>query len=240
MSNKVEINGLTFIMHNLCLFGDYAGTGSVGRANVAYLKDNLKWIDVPSWKDEYLVDSEVEMLIKHEAYGTTICYIREDLFPEYETRLDNYPLLCEDTHSAIAMELEQEAWEDYGAKDFLKDLTKQTLDRIGDEETREAVELIFESYDRDNDDLWLLFQEGRYLLSGDESRMDGDQWYFANDDVIEGLFDRTDFLENIVDYALEIDVVLMGLARLFDGLFEVQCKEVQANFSTQVSQALFQ
>ena len=96
--------------------GNYAGSGLVGQSNYRVIKDELA------------EDIEAGRIIEvYGSHGFKALYYRTD-FPMPVTlanvlwRLDRYPLLSDDDHSELEMEVESEAWEDFGRKDFKRAL----------------------------------------------------------------------------------------------------------------------
>jgi len=72
--------------------------------------------------DKHVMRRSVTIIGGHGTYG--IAYVGQPTrkIRELCSSLDGYPLLDEDDHSHLEMELEGEAWDDDGRKDFLRDL----------------------------------------------------------------------------------------------------------------------
>jgi hypothetical protein len=86
--------------------------------------------------------SEELLLADGDADGLSldIRFITEEMLSEIES-LENYPLLSEDDHSSLELELQEEAWTDWAERDFSRAL-EQRLSSVleNDERAEEIVE----------------------------------------------------------------------------------------------------
>ena len=84
--------------------------------------------------------SEELLLADGDADGLSldIRFITEEMLSEIES-LENYPLLSEDDHSQLEMELQEEAWTDWAEQDFSRALEKRLSAVLEDEERAEEI-----------------------------------------------------------------------------------------------------
>ena len=88
------------------------------------------------------VFSEELLLADGDADGLSldIRFITEEMLSEIES-LENYPLLSEDDHSSLELELQEEAWTDWAERDFSRALEKRLSSVLeNDERADEIVE----------------------------------------------------------------------------------------------------
>lgn len=104
----------------LTLWGDYVGD-SVTRANYVALLE--------SYPDAFL--------LAEWGHGSHALLLREDgeissaLADELHGLVD-YPLVCEDTHSTLELELELEDWTSWARRDLRHDVESKIYDELGD------------------------------------------------------------------------------------------------------------
>ena len=137
----------------LTLSGDYCGHGSVGIANRRVLLESFSFLNVRkgSFDTEQVYlsdDKELIASIDEESWNDFISVI---------SILGDYPLIDEEIHSEIEMELQDKAWELYVKDAFLDVLDKKHLwrDLLNEEDVRklfykacqEANEYWFEEID---------------------------------------------------------------------------------------------
>lgn len=148
-------------------FGDHDNSGTVERSNYRALVD-----------DEHVMRRSV---LVEGGYGTTgIAYIG---FPTRRIRaicdsLYGYPLLDEDAHSEMEMEMETEQWADHGRHDFKRAIEEAFDLDLDDRETHGTPEDLDGLLDR----LWWSYSEGG---SGDTHWFEGDACCFRHDGAIE-------------------------------------------------------
>ena len=124
----------THFSHALLVYGDYCNTGAVGKANVETVL-----------KDTDLCE-RVGVIELNEAYNTTslmfpISALEDTELCELLESLDNYPVLDEDLMFQIENEMQGDAWESYGRRDFDKHL--RTLGYDTNELSSDDLDLIF-------------------------------------------------------------------------------------------------
>jgi hypothetical protein len=116
------------------LYGDYNG-GLVNKANYTYF--------VEVFGD---LDGVVEIYGDYDLHGIAIepdLLASNEEIKEMFARLEDYPLVCEDTYDTVCAESEEEAWESWVRSEFrsqlyhyhdddeiIDDLTNEDLDRI--------------------------------------------------------------------------------------------------------------
>jgi hypothetical protein len=65
-------------------------------------------------------------------------YVSEEMLSEIES-LENYPLLSEDDHSSLELELQEEAWADWAERDFSRALEKRLSSVLENDERAEEI-----------------------------------------------------------------------------------------------------
>ena len=65
-------------------------------------------------------------------------YVTEEMLSEIES-LENYPLLSEDDHSSLELELQEEAWADWAERDFSRALEKRLSSVLENDERAEEI-----------------------------------------------------------------------------------------------------
>ena len=104
------------LVHANLSYGDYAGSGSVGEANVRVVEDMLE-------EDDEL---EGHLFTVGGSHGYQAIAIRmNSRHPEVLgllERLASYPLLDEEAHSELELERAEEAWQNWGRDDFVRRL----------------------------------------------------------------------------------------------------------------------
>jgi hypothetical protein len=136
--------------------GDYSG-GTVEMSNYRVIKND------PALQDK------VAYGYSGYGYKSVIVPIFEgqktpEEISEIEERLNDYPLLDEDEHSQLEMELEGEAWNDYGRDEFIKDALVPFLDQYLDMDKDEMKDVL----DEKPDEVWRVYHAVRENGPGDE------------------------------------------------------------------------
>ena len=159
--------------------GYYVGVGLVGQSNYRVIKDELA------------EDIEAGRIIEvYGSHGFKALYYRTD-FPMPVTlanvlwRLDRYPLYNEDDHSELEHEVESEAWEDFGRKDFKRALETEYDGAVIDGMSCDAF---FDNVDDAWLDAWWHYGVQKYNVEGGAGgHEDGNSgvWYFCIDDWID-------------------------------------------------------
>jgi hypothetical protein len=67
-----------------------------------------------------------------------IRFITEEMLSNIES-LENYPLLSEDDHSSLEMELQEEAWADWAERDFSRALEQRLSSVLENDERAEKI-----------------------------------------------------------------------------------------------------
>ena len=161
---KLIIGNLTFEAMPACDFGDYGGSGSVGRANLNVLRDQFKdrlcveafsrYDSDGTIKDSRVHQREsdysgVDLIILEGGYSSESAYIRipsddesdDDYRAEYQgivSNLENYPVLSDDELSQVEVEWCDEAIEEIAKYDLSRELRAYPLPGC-DDDTLEAV-----------------------------------------------------------------------------------------------------
>lgn len=153
----------THFNHSLLVYGDYCNTGAVGRANVESILAMTELCD------------RVGVIELHEHYNTTslmfpIAALQDAELIELLEGLDNYPCLDDEAMSRIEHEMQDEAWESYGRREFIQVLAKLGVNTEDLEDDR--VDAL----------MGALESESNYGIGS----MDGDSWYY-NWDRMGGL-----------------------------------------------------
>jgi len=91
-----------------------------------------------------------------------IRYITEEMLEDIES-LEGYPLLCEEDHSALQLDDQWEAWQDWACRDFSRQLEQRLSSLFSDEEKAEqtieslsedALSTVFESLRESSNEYW--------------------------------------------------------------------------------------
>lgn len=81
------------------------------------------------------------------SYGSTTIYVRADIWTKCEYgRLDDYPLLSDDTHSEIEMEWENEAFESWAESDLIRSLDDRQQEKLDTMPDETRTGLTWEAY----------------------------------------------------------------------------------------------
>lgn len=152
---SVDKDTATHFNHSLLVYGDYCNTGAVGKANVQSILDDTELCE------------RVGIIELNEAYNTTslmfpISALDDAELLERLERLDDYPCLDDELMASIENDMQSEAWESYGRRDFDRHL--QSLGHDTD--------------DLSSNDLDELFDKIRQSANYDIGHVDGDSWYF--------------------------------------------------------------
>lgn len=145
----------THFNHALLVYGDYCNAGVVGRTNVETIL-----------ADEALCE-RVGVIELNDHYNTTslmfpIEALRDAELIELLTALDNYPCLDDEAMRDIENDMQSEAWESYGRRDF-----DRHLESLG-----------YDTNDLSSDDLDSIFNDIQNMANYDVGHVDGDSWYF--------------------------------------------------------------
>lgn len=152
---SVDVKQATHFSHPLLVYGDYCNTGAVGKANVQSILEDADLCE------------RVGIIELNEAYNTTslmfpISALEDVELCELLEKLDDYPCLDDELMYELENEMQGDAWESYGRRDFDRHL--RTL-----------------GYDTDelsSDDLDSIFQDIQQAANYDIGHVDGDSWYF--------------------------------------------------------------
>lgn len=116
---RVEYTGVPFTPIPYCTFGDYDNSTAVERSNVRVMRERFPWLvhvrgNYGSEMLGYLGREETQNPALLEAIA----------------ELEQYPIADESDESELETEMEIEAWNDWGKRDFEKDLVDvlDTLD----------------------------------------------------------------------------------------------------------------
>lgn len=91
-----------------------------------YNNDTVKVANARVIRGEYQWD---EVLNEEDGISLDVRFIKEDLL-ETITSLESYPLISEDEHSQLTMELEQESWEGWAASEWRDAVVKEAQNYI--------------------------------------------------------------------------------------------------------------
>lgn len=189
----IQINGIKYHSHNALSCGDYSDNGMVGISNVEVIRENHAGKVLDVWSDldpqEDYDPTEIEVILVRGNWSSRTVYVREDLFDEYEAKLDNYPLLDEDDHSDREHDQAQQDWADYGARDFLLEIKKKAIALYEDPD----LELYLETYEPSNDELWNLYNEN----SNYGSCYEGYSTYFYIEEAVSEIA-KMDFFRDLL------------------------------------------
>ena len=164
MKNTVTIKGIKYNRLPACDYGDYGGSGSVGHANIRYLKENhpnyhqismgymeryaesdsdyysakISGYKYPDYDD--LIMEKPELVIEIGDYSSVCAWIRDDIDieNEYTASLENYPCLDEQIISEIEMEWESEAWDSWVKSDLMNGFNKSLSESLENETINQA------------------------------------------------------------------------------------------------------
>lgn len=104
-----------FYFPPLLSFSDSHG-GSTERSNLRIFEERFK--DVPGWRNKkYPQDGEsimIDIFCDHQGIIATLC------------ALADYPIISDDDHSKIQIELESEAWDTWLSRELLRRIEKHT------------------------------------------------------------------------------------------------------------------
>lgn len=150
----------THFNHSLLVYGDYCSTGAVGRANVESILAMTELCE------------RIGVIELHEAYNTTSIMFPIEALQDAELiellhGLDNYPCLDDEAMSRIEHEMQDEAWESYGRREFDK-----YLESLG-----------YDTNELSSDDLDSIWDEIRCMANYDIGHVEGDSWYFDFDSM---------------------------------------------------------
>ena len=167
---RVEYQGVPFTPIPYCTFGDYDGSTAVERSNLRVMRERFPWLV------HVTGDYGSEML----GYLGKLEYQNPDLIEAIEG-LESYPVADEDDESQLELEMESEAWADYGRSDFRRALAKHT--RISDDRDLDLDDVP----DRAIDELWYLGADAYNLNGGPGFMIEGGGGvYFLINDWIKG------------------------------------------------------
>ena len=141
---RVHEVGIPFTWIDLATFGDYDNSSEIERSNHRVMREQFPWL--------------VHVHGSHGSEGLGYLGKRENQNPTLLEALDalaDYPILDESDCSELEMDMESEAWSDYGRADFLDELAKH-LDAMHPEREhdRDAIDLYF------GDDVYTLWHDG--------------------------------------------------------------------------------
>jgi hypothetical protein len=90
-----------------------------------------------TFKDSYAKEL---LLADGDADGLSldVRYVTEEMLEDIES-LESYPLLSEDDHSSLELELQQEAWADWAERDFSRALENRLSSLLEDDERAEET-----------------------------------------------------------------------------------------------------
>jgi hypothetical protein len=141
IETATSANGIDFISCDLLTFGDYGGAGSVGLANINYLRDKFKpHIEEGGFKveDEDVADS-TELFIANGVYHSQQAWLRDtEENRELLSSLKKYPAFDDQYISDVESEWEEEAWESWVKRELLDFAEDEIVD---DPETGEEITL---------------------------------------------------------------------------------------------------
>lgn len=145
----------THFNHDLLAYGDYCNTGAIGKANVISILNDSDLCE------------RVGAIEMNEAYNTTSLMFPIEALQDEELQnilkaLDNYPCLDDDLMSELEQEMQGDAWESYGQRDF-----DRYLQSLG-----------YNTDDISSDTLDELFDHFRSISNYEIGHVDGDSWYF--------------------------------------------------------------
>jgi hypothetical protein len=100
-------------------------------ASSLHRSNNRTFRDVFS-KELLLADGDADGL------SLDIRFLTEEMLSEIES-LENYPLLSEDDHSSLELELQEEAWADWAERDFSRALEKRLSSVLENDERAEEI-----------------------------------------------------------------------------------------------------
>lgn len=193
----IQIKGTKYHTHPVLSCGDYSNNGMVGISNVAVILEAHEgkvldvWNDISSQEEDFDPE-EIEIILVRGDLSSRCVYVREDLFPDYEKKLDHYILLDEDDHSNREYEQAQEDWEAYGAKDFAFGVKKKALALYPDPD----LEIFLETYEPSNDESWVLYHEN----SNYGSCYAGSSTFFYIEETIKEIA-KMDFFRDLLQLA---------------------------------------
>lgn len=145
----------THFNHDLLVYGDYCNTGAVGKANVQTILDDSDLCE------------RTGVIELHEAYNTTslmfpIAALQDKELQEVLKALDDYPCLDDELMSELEIEMQGDAWVNYGQREFERYLT-----RLG-----------YDTDELSSDTLDELFDYFKSISNYDIGHVDGDSWCF--------------------------------------------------------------
>jgi len=114
----------TVVVNDYLTFGDYDNSTAVERANVVAVE---KMTDVDAVENESGIhpDAVLNLSGGHGSGGVAFAYtdpVSAQEILNVTAALSDYPLLDDEAHSNMEMEMYQEAWVDYGAGDYVREL----------------------------------------------------------------------------------------------------------------------
>lgn len=202
MNNTVTICGIEYVTDDALSGGDYAGCGYLARVNVEVLEKAAEegghgdYVMGSGFSDYGLerdvqqeLDAGVEaprLIMQSGGYGSVGALVRADIadLVELVEALENYPVLDEDALSEAEMELEEEAWGNYTARDFaewIQDAADREAEEREDEELSEEVETLLDTIDGDEARGWF-FDACSECNVYPEYESDGGVYYNGLDD----------------------------------------------------------
>ena len=202
-------------------WGDYGGS-TVDRANMLAIKKMFpEFITIRhgSYHSEWAVIEEENLWLMHQKF---------DEFKDVIEGLENYPLIDEDTHSDLEMELQNESWSDYYRKEFKEALLKSYtnhLDQMGEEE----IDLISDKLDgmetAEGDPLYTIFREWQELANEYWVCEDAVSAYISIENIVKDVENDEDLWNRTLDKIYDDDSSVQQTAEsLVNSLLAVELK----------------
>lgn len=120
--NLVTEGGIQWVSHDLLAVGDYGGAGSVGEANLRYLRCEFDFESAHLISSFINVDGNLEacppesaatrVLILYESFGSVTAFLHPEIADRILESLENYPVLDDQILTEVETEWEKKAFGD--------------------------------------------------------------------------------------------------------------------------------
>lgn len=139
-----DSSGVEYATCAFLVISDYGGSGSVGHANIRYLKEHFENNFIEISAGRICCESfSSPMIIESGGHGYERILLRvSDASSEIFKNLESYPVLDDGLLSMIESEWEVEAWSDYVMDDLLRGFVAEIdSDKISKEDILEVVDV---------------------------------------------------------------------------------------------------
>jgi hypothetical protein len=156
MENTIKIENVEYTTHDCLTFGDYGGAGSVGLANIRFLKEahpdfiHAYMQDVPGneYTEPVFEGSAPAMIWVVGSYASETVYIRADIWTEneYGESLENYPAFDDEIISEIESDWESEGFEIWARSDLYSGLPERNQTTLENMTPEKQADIMWAAY----------------------------------------------------------------------------------------------